>query len=211
MNSSNITLWGAGTSRVLRVIWMLEELGLTYLHKKIGSRTGETLTDEYTRINPRQKIPALQDGHLILAESAAIITYLAEKYGKQTTLLPLPGTDAWANYLQWCFFIMTELDAHTLYILRRHRGLSHLYGEAPTAITAAIEYFGKQVQVASAAIERNGPYLLGEHFTGADILLTTCLDWATLYEVPIPASSQGYLERVHERFTFQRAQLINEG
>ncbi|MBI2088223.1 MAG: glutathione S-transferase N-terminal domain-containing protein, partial [Deltaproteobacteria bacterium] len=57
-----LILWGAGTARTLRAHWILHELGLTYERRPIGSRTGETQTAEFTRINPRQKIPLLQDG-----------------------------------------------------------------------------------------------------------------------------------------------------
>jgi len=36
-----------------------------------------------------------------------------------------------ARLNEWCFFIIAELDAHSLYLIRRHDGLKHLYGEAP--------------------------------------------------------------------------------
>lgn len=58
----DLTLWGAGTSRTIRAHWAMHELGLSYKVKPIGPRTGETKTAEYTRLNPRQKIPLLQDG-----------------------------------------------------------------------------------------------------------------------------------------------------
>ena len=89
-------LWGAKTSRTMRVVWALHELGLDYDHRPIESRSGETATDVYTDINPRQKIPCLQDGSLTLAESAGIVTYLGERYGPCTDgneLVPAPNTD----------------------------------------------------------------------------------------------------------------------
>ena len=55
-------LWGATTSRTLRAAWALHELSLDYVAHPILPRTGETKTAEFTRINPRQKIPVLQDG-----------------------------------------------------------------------------------------------------------------------------------------------------
>ena len=81
-------LWGAGTPRALRPCWMLHELGLEYEHRPIGSRTGETQTPEFRKLNPRGKIPVLEDGDLVLAESAAIVTYLGEVYGGAAGLVP---------------------------------------------------------------------------------------------------------------------------
>ena len=52
-----IRIWGAGTTRTFRPIWVAEELGLAYEHLPLGPRTGETQTTEYTRLNPKQKIP----------------------------------------------------------------------------------------------------------------------------------------------------------
>ena len=74
----HLILWGAGTTRTMRPHWVLHELGLDYEMHLIGSRTGETETPEFRALNPRGKIPVLQDGDLTLAESAAIITYLAD-------------------------------------------------------------------------------------------------------------------------------------
>src|SRR5215203_1169689 len=77
MNATpNLTLWGVGTSRTIRPHWAMHELGLAYETKPIGPRTGETKTAEYTRLNPRQKIPLLQDGDFCIGESAAIVAYL---------------------------------------------------------------------------------------------------------------------------------------
>ena len=57
-----LELWGAGTARTLRPIWMAEELGLPYELYPIGPRTGETQTEDYTSLNPKQKIPLLRYG-----------------------------------------------------------------------------------------------------------------------------------------------------
>jgi glutathione S-transferase len=65
-------LWGVNTSRTLRAHWALHELGLQYDCRPILPRTGEIQTPEYTALNPRQKIPLLQDGDFRIGESAAI-------------------------------------------------------------------------------------------------------------------------------------------
>ena len=81
-------LWGAGTPRTMRAHWILHELGLSYERRPFGPRSGETQTAEFTKLNPRQKIPVLQDGDFTLAESAAIVTYLADTYGPLNILRP---------------------------------------------------------------------------------------------------------------------------
>jgi glutathione S-transferase len=52
-------------------------------------------------------------------------------------------------------------------------------------------------------------YLMGDHFTSADILLTTCLDWAIAYGVGICDVAQPYLERIHQREGYQRGTAAN--
>jgi glutathione S-transferase len=83
---------------------MLEELGLSYTHKAVDIRQG-TPEDiaELKALNPRAKIPALQDGSLVLAESAAILTYLADNYGGGT-LIPAPRTPERATHDMWMFY-----------------------------------------------------------------------------------------------------------
>src|SRR5512134_1826199 len=87
-NRGTRILWGAGSSRTMRANWMLQELELPYEHRPIRSRGGETLTPEYTRLNPSQKIPTLQDGDFVLTESAAIVSYLGATYGASRNLSP---------------------------------------------------------------------------------------------------------------------------
>ena len=69
---STITVYGVTTYRTLRVHWTLQELGISYQTQPIESRSGQTQTAKYAAINPGCKIPSLQDGKLIVSESAAI-------------------------------------------------------------------------------------------------------------------------------------------
>ena len=86
--------------------------------------------------------------------------------------------------LEWCFFVISELDATSLYVMRRHKDLAHIYGEAPVANEAASVYFGKQMRSVERALADGRPYLLGDRFGAADILLSTCVTWAVRYGVP---------------------------
>ena len=204
-------LWGAGTPRTMRAHWILQEVGLEYERRPIGSRTGETQTDEFIRINPSQKIPVLQDGEFTLTESAAIVTYVGGTYGStQRGLLPPPDTKARANYDQWCFFLMMELDANALYVIRKHTDLKAFYGEAPNAVLAARKQLEKQAQVVSRTLTARGPFILGESFTGADILLTTCLVSAMRRGIELPDALVKYLERITPREAYKQALVANQ-
>ena len=200
-----ITLWGAGTSRTLRPHWALAELGVEYLSKPIGPRTGETQTAQFRVLNPKEKVPVLVDGDLVLTESAAIVTYLGDRFGGLT---PDKGTVERARYNEWLSYILMELDAHTLYVMRKHGDLKHLYGEAPAAMDAARAGFKKQLRWALPRIE-SARHLVGEEFTGVDILMTTCLDWAVAYGFELPDPFLVYLSRQHERPAFKTAVRAN--
>lgn len=203
-----LTVWGGATSRTLRVHWMLHELGIDYLPRLIGSRTGETHTDEFRRLNPKEKIPVLVDGDLVLTESVAIVTYLGDTYGRDSGLIPKPYSVERARYNEWASFVQMELDAHTLYVLRKHRDLADLYGAAPAAVQTAIDGFNKQVAVAEEALGIRD-YLLGSAFTAADLILMTCLDWAEFYGIELSSGFAGYRTRIHQRPAFRSARKLN--
>jgi glutathione S-transferase len=202
-------LWGVGTSRTIRPHWALHELGLTFECRPILPRTGETQTAEFTALSARQKIPILQDDDLVLTESAAIVTYLSEAYGQDhNRLLPVDMRER-ARCLEWCFFVISELDATSLYVMRRHNDLRHIYGEAPIANEAAAAYFQKQMRTVERALDVGPHYILGDRFTAADILLSSCVTWAVRYGVPVANSVIAYNERVTARPAFARARETN--
>ena len=210
--AGDIILWGVGTARTIRPHWALFELDLPYTKKPIGPRTGETKTTEYTKLNPRQKVPLLQDGDLTLGESAAIVAYLANTYpSKDRYLVPSNRRD-YAKWLEWCFFIVTELDSTSLYVMRRHgtnKGLAHLYGDAPVVVSQAADYFRQQLRFVDSALADGRKYLMGDQFTTADILLTTCLTWAIDYDVGISDIAVPYLDRNIKRQAYIAAERAN--
>ena len=102
--ANGLVVWGAAHYRTNRVLWMLEELGVPYTHRPVDIREGsEEEIAELRRINPRSKIPALQDGQLVLAESAAILTYLADTYAPADgpAFIPEPRTPERAVHDMW--------------------------------------------------------------------------------------------------------------
>lgn len=202
-------VWGIGTSRTLRVHWALAELNLPYRTVPLRTRTPEMEQAEFLAINPRKKIPVLQDGELTLTESGAIVNYLAEKYGSpQASLIPTDVIER-AKYFEWASMITMELDATTLYVLRRHQDLPETYGEAPEAIQSAQDYFDRMLGAAIPDILSGGPYLLGNNFSGADILLGSCFQMADHFGLNLPAELSPYRARLDTRPAFNQARKVN--
>jgi len=140
-----LIVWGVGTTRTMRVHWMLHELGLPYETRRIEPRTGETQSTEFRQINPKQKIPVLIDGDLVVTERTAIMRHLRRRCGK----LPYDdyqlSIEGQAAYDEWMSFISMELDATSLYVVRRHKDLAKIYGEAENAVTSSIAYFERML------------------------------------------------------------------
>ena len=197
--SKNRILWGVGTSRTIRAHWALIELNLSYKTEIIRTRTTDTETAAFKSVNPRQKIPVLQDGTLTMGESAAIVTYLAESYStEQVNLIP-DNPKARAKYFEWMSFICMELDATSLYVLRRHWSLPEIYGDSPIANKASEEYFNRMITAADKLKNPKQKYLLETGFSGVDILMTTTLKWALDYNQKIPIHFMEYLDQMGNR------------
>ena len=91
-------------SRSQRILWLLEELGLPYEVKRY-QRDAKTMLapPELRAVHPLGKSPVISDGEVTLAESGAIIEYLAGKYG-EGRFVPAPGTPERLRYAYWMHF-----------------------------------------------------------------------------------------------------------
>ena len=203
----NLEIWGAGTARTLRPIWMAEELGLEYKLFPIGPRTGETQTIEFTKLNTKQKIPLLKHDDFLLSESVAICRYLQRISNSNNIFLP-QDDKTMALEDEWCNFIYGELDETSLYVIRRHFDLKDIYGDSPEAVESCRNYFEKYLAIIENILS-NQDTLFGYDFGLADILLTTCLDWAEAYEFNLPCNVSKYLETTRNREAYKIAFDIN--
>jgi glutathione S-transferase len=202
-------LWGIGSPRTLRPHWMLHELGLDYETRAILPRGAGMDDPELLRITRRRKIPFFEDGEIRIGESGAIVFYLADRYRERGVLAPEPGTAARARFEELAFFILMELDATALYVLRRHEGLPDVYGNAPEACTAARDYFQRMIGEIERRLADGRPYLLGDAFSAADVLLTSCLAWAQFVQIPLAEPLAAYHKRTAARDAFARAMQVN--
>lgn len=99
-----ITVHHLDNSRSQRVLWMLEELGLPYEIVRYRRDADTQLAPaSLKRVHPLGKAPVLVDGTITMAESGAIIDYLAQRYGREA-LLPAPETPAYREYVYWLHY-----------------------------------------------------------------------------------------------------------
>lgn len=204
---NEIELWGAGTARTLRPIWVAEELGIEYRLHPIGPRTGETRTAEYTRLNPKQKIPLLVAGPVKLSESVAICRFLIDAFRGDAIWRPRTPIER-ASEDDWCCYVYGEIDETSLYVMRRHRDLAQVYGDAPQAVQAAAEYLERHLRVLEAHLKES-EHLMSQGFGLADVLLVSCLDWAVAYGLDLPPAVAAYRQHVSQRPAYQRAMRVN--
>ncbi len=109
-----ITLYGFGTifpdgvgeTKDLRAQWALEETGLPYRVHAVDHMAEEHLGEAYSRISPFHQVPVLDDDGFVVAESAAIVLYVAEKAGK---LIP-SDSQGRMRVTQWCFAAVATLE-----------------------------------------------------------------------------------------------------
>lgn len=181
-----------------RCRWMLEELGEPYELARVDFSRREHKQPEYLKIHPLGSVPALQDGELVLIESAAIVMYLADR-DPQQRFAPLIGSPDRGTYYQWILFAMTNLyeAVHAPYLRHFMRGA--VGTDAERAALARL------LALTDEALGRH-PHLIGEQFTAADVVVGGLLVWADaagLLGGRAPQSA--YLGRLRERPAFQRA------
>ena len=99
--------------------------------------------------------------------------------------------------MEWVSYISMELDATSLYVLRRHLDLAEVYGEAPVAVASARKYFERMICRAARPFIDGRTYLLGEQFTAADILLVSCDNIAT-WTWPQPLNTNAASDSGHD-------------
>jgi len=204
MESPDLRVWGVGTPRTMRPHWALAELGLDYETREILPRSPAMESPEFLRISRRRKVPILECGDLVIGESGAIVFHLAERHRDRLELAPTAGSDARAVFDDVCLFTLMELDA-PLYVIRRHAGLPEIYGESPVAVQAARDYFLRQVEQVDDRLSDGRAHLLGDAFSAADILFSTCVTWASFIGIEVPERVGAYQQRVTQRPAYAQA------
>ncbi|MAH89596.1 MAG: hypothetical protein CMJ06_06140 [Pelagibacterales bacterium] len=210
MVKSNLEVWGYNSYRPFRIYWILKEYGLKFIARKIGSRTGETQTKEYLKMNAKGKIPILKHNNKIISESAAAVNYIIYNYKKPVDFyLPNNSFDK-AKVDEWTFFSLMELDCLVIYTLRRHEklenlGLSNLYGRAPNAVKTSREHFDRMIAACDKNVPKSG-WLFGKSPSVADIMFVSCLMVCDIFDIEIKSKNVlRYYNRAKKRKQFIEA------
>jgi glutathione S-transferase len=204
MEEVTMKLYYSPQTRAGRPRWVLEEIGAPYELVKLDMAKGEHKSPEYLKIHPHGAVPALSDGDLTLFESAAICSYLADKFPEKQ-LAPPVGTPARGLYYQWMHYAMATLEPPVLQIFLNTVMLPEAERSAAAVEKAKIQFADVARVLSNALAGRT--FILGEQFSAADVLIGGTLGWAgfmgLLAEHPV---LQAYVKRLSERPAFQRAQ-----
>jgi len=168
------TVIGTPLSRSFRVLWTLEELGQPYELNPASPQSPEIL-----QVSALGKVPALIEGDEVITDSTAIITYLADKHGGLTAKA---GTLARAHQDAMTQRFLDELDA-VLWRAARHSFALPKDQRVPEVKPSLKWEFNRNLDRIESQIK--GPYVMGEEFTIADIVLTHCLNWAFGAKFPV--------------------------
>ena len=197
-----ITVWGGQTSRSLRVVWLLEEMGLAYRVRQVDMLSADE-DAEFLAINPAVYIPVLQDGDVTLVESVAMLEYLMARYGP-TPLSVKPDDPAFAAYQQ--FLHLGEAGLATLMMPAIvSRFLAPEAERRNWGASWAQDAAQRRLKLVRPQLARS-PYLAGEAFTAADISVTYALELGRRHAViALDDAEEAYLARTMERDAYKRA------
>ncbi len=198
-----ITVHHLATSQSDRIVWLCEEMEITYDLKRYERDPLTRLApSEYHALHPIGTAPVITDGDLVLGESAAIVDYIIHRYGNGR-LSVAPSDTAYADYLFWFHF------ANGSFMPSAMMGLvaGMVAAESSVAVGALTQRLDRAWDMAEARLSES-PYLAGADFTAADIMTLFPLTTMRLFaprEISGYPNVASYLQRIGARKAFQRA------
>lgn len=159
-------------SRAVVTKWMLDECGADYEIVPIDFEKREHKTPAFLAINPAGKLPALQDGKARLFENAAICLYLADKF-PQARLAPRIDAPERGRYLSLMVYSTSQLEP--------------AMGDMLLGLETQRSRGWTDFETVKDVIERelsDGPYLFGDWFTAADVMIGSMFIWKRLWGRP---------------------------
>lgn len=176
------TLYYAPGSASMVVHLVLLEIGVPYRLELVDLASGAQRSAEYLKLNPQGVVPTLVINAKPLTESAALLMILAERH-PEAHLAPAAGTPERDEWIQWIVYLSNTLAAtYRLWFYPGDLGLKEHTPEIRAAIQHKIEAVWDRLEAHLAA---RGPYLLGQEFSGADLLLTMLMRWSRNMPRPV--------------------------
>lgn len=196
-----LTLFGhprRTAANILKIRVALAEAGVDYRYSVVDLAKGEQHAPEYLAVNPHGKVPAFKDDDFALAESDAILWYVAEKFPK-AGLLPADAHGR-ARTLQWCAFASTALYTAS-YDIHLHTG----YGDPANHSAWVAERGRKALERALAVLDQRlagRQFVATDAFTIADIAVAAVIHMLRTREQIMPQARpnvMAHYERVSAR------------
>ncbi len=188
-------------SRSQRILWLLEELGAPY---EIVPYTRNTQTrlapPELEAAHPLGKSPVLEDGPARIAESGAIVEYLAAKYGDGRLSRPQSSPE-WPAYIEWLHYAegsaMLPLMLN-MYVMRLGEAGAPLHPRIESEITNHIGYVDRALQ--------GRDYFVGDSLSGADVQMSFVAEVVRAFgKLSAYPAFDAWLNRMHDRAAWKRA------
>ena len=193
-----LTLYHAAPSRSSIVRWMLEEIGEPYDIHLLSLSKGDNRASDYLAVNPMGKVPALRNGDVIITEAAAICAYLADEFPRAKLNIPI-GDLRRGPYLKWLFFGPSCIEPAMM---------DRAFPRREEARRGALGYgdFDTVMDVVAKAVA-GGPYILGDQFTAADVVIGSGLRFGMMFKLlPERAEFTAYTGRLAQRPALQRVE-----
>ena len=193
---AKLTLYHVAPSRSSIVHWMLEEVGEPYDIHLLSMKRGEQLAPDYLAVNPMGKVPALKHGDVVITEAAAICAYLADEFPQRKLNIPV-GDPRRGVYFKWLFFGPSCIEPAIM---------DRAYPRKEAAPRSALGYgeYDVVLDILTKAVAK-GPYLMGEQFTAADVVIGSGLRWGTMFKLlPERPEFKSYLTTLAARAALQR-------
>ncbi|MFI5016018.1 MAG: glutathione S-transferase family protein [Hyphomicrobiales bacterium] len=193
---SDLLLYHISPSRSSIALWMLEEVGEPYDVHLLDIKKGENREPAYLAVNPMGKVPAIRHEGVVITEAAAICCYLADRFPKAGLSMPLDQARR-GIYLKWLFFGPSCLEPALIdRMLKREGAQRSMVGWGD---------FDSVVAVLRDAVSRT-PYLMGDRFTAADVIIGSGLRWGMMFKgLPELPEFTAYAKRLEERPALKRA------
>jgi glutathione S-transferase len=201
-----ITIYHLNNSRSERIIWLMEELGLSYELENITREASGRAPPAFREIHPLGKGPIIRDGDAVIPESGAIIEYIIHRHGGGRLAVP-PDSPDYARYLEW----MHAAEGTAMLQFLAQWRLIRMGTDSNSPIARATKENTDNLLNYMAAEIGERPYWAGDDFTAADIMVTFVVrflqDWGQFDLAPYP-SIVAYRQRIEARPAYQRAMAI---